>query len=413
MTMNREQSTIDSAAMQAVRQHQRFALRRRGLTTPIVALALLITLAGLALILDRIWLETAQWELTTAAEATALAAARRLAQDDRLIPGSTLQERLAAAQLAAEQTAGVNPVAGQPASFDPGRGDLLFGAYSQPQNGEPAVFLTDVADPNTVRVTLHRSRRRNNPVALFIGRLTGIPFGDVVRQADATVNNAIEGIRPVSGAAAPVLPIAIWKADPSGNRLDTWDVQIEQRRGPDNFRYDDATHQPVTGSDGVPEITLRSLARSASPERCNVQVVDLGSRFDDNVLDRQFRFGVTADDLEPLGGSIAPAGGLRLTSTPQLLTQDRNLLAAILGEPRICLVYATAAPTGKNNFCSTTCIGLAAVRVMAVHDQADGSCAVTVQPTVIATRSAVATAAVGQSPKAPPNKYIYNLKLTN
>ncbi len=43
--------------------------RRRGFTTPAVAIALLVVMAGLALVLDRLWLDTADLELTTAAEA--------------------------------------------------------------------------------------------------------------------------------------------------------------------------------------------------------------------------------------------------------------------------------------------------------------------------------------------------------
>jgi hypothetical protein len=400
--------------MHAARQRQRLNAKRRGLTTPIVELALLITMAGLALILDRIWLETAQFELTTAAEATALAAARELAGDDRLLPDPSLAQRLAAARRAATATASLNLVAGQPPSFDATGDDLLIGSYSRPRGSEPIVFLTDVADPTTVRITLHRSRRRNNPVALFIGQLTGIPFGDVVRQADASIDNRIEGIRPVAGGGmTPALPIALWKVDPTGNRLDTWDVQIEQRRGSDNFHYDAATRRPVFGGDGIPELALRSLAPGARPELCNLQVVDLGSGFDDDVLDRQFRMGWTEHDLEPFGGVVNPAGGLSLAATPQLTDRDRDALDTILGEPRICFLYSTSLPTDRSHVVQTMCVGLVAVRVMSVQDQGDGSCVVIVQPAVIATRSAVTSAAVGGSSAAPPNRYIYNLKLTN
>lgn len=399
--------------MQSLPCHRRTAAHRPGLTAPVIVLALLLAMTGLALILDRIWLETAQLELTTAAETTALAAARQLANDDRLVPGTPDQQRLDSATTAAERAAYLNRVAGQPPDFSAAHNDIVFGKYSTATDGQPISLQTNVDDPNTVRITLHRSRSRNNPVALFIGQVTGIPFGDVVRQADATVCNHIEGLRPVRNATIPALPLAIWKVDPTGNRTDTWDVQIEQRQGTDNYRYDSSTHQPVSGGDGVPEITMRSLARGGRPELCNLQIVDIGSGFDEAILKRQFRSGWSETDLENYGGRLNPAGGLSLIGSPELMHEDREGLETILGEPRICLLFSAAVPVGKGKQVAASCETLVAIRVMSVQDQPDGSCLIVMQPTVIATRAALVTAAVGQTSNAAPNKYIYNLQLTN
>lgn len=399
--------------MQLVRSIPQRGAHRRGLTTPVVAIALMITMAGMALILDRIWLETAQLELTTAAEATALAAARQLAADDRLVPKIDPAQRLDAARTAAEALAAGNLVAGRLPSFSVDGTDILFGNYTELQENGSIQFDTTVSDPLSVRITLHRSRFRNNPVALFVGQLTGIPFGNVVRQADATVNNHIAGIRPVSGGFAPGLPLAIWKNDPSGNRNDTWDVQIEQRKGSDNFRYDPSSRKPVAGSDGIPEISVCSLARGGRPELCNLQVLDIGTDFADAKLKRQFQSGWSDEDLQSLGGMLAVAGGATFTSTPDLVSQDRDALELLSGEPRICLLFTTAVPTGNQSYLQTTCVDFVAVRVMNVQDQTDGSCLIVLQPTVLATRSAVITTAVGQPPANPPNKYVYNLQLTN
>lgn len=397
--------------MQLVRSIPQRGAHRRGLTTPVVAIALMITLAGMALILDRIWLETAQLELTTAAEVTALAAARQLAADDRLVPNIDPVQRLDAARTAAEALAAGNLVAGQLPSFTVSGTDILFGNYTELQENGTIQFDTTVTDPLSVRITLHRSRSRNNPVALFVGQLTGIPFGNVVRQADATVNNHIAGIRPVAGGFAPGLPLAIWKNDPSGNRNDTWDVQIEQRKGSDNYRYDLASRKPVPGGDGIPEIAVRSLARGGRPELCNLQVLDIGTDFADAKLQRQFQSGWSDEDLQSLAGILTAAA--TFSSTPELVSKERDVLESLSGEPRICLIFTRAVPTGNQSYLQTTCVDFVAVRVMNVQDQTDGSCLVVLQPTVMATRSAVITTAVGQPPANPPNKYVYNLQLTN
>jgi hypothetical protein len=397
--------------MHITRNPSRRVQQRRGLTTPAVALALLVMMAGMALVLDRIWLETAQFELTTAAEATALAAARQLASDDRLLADADPEQRLDLARNAAELVSLQNRVVGQPPSFSSDR-DLLFGNYTQPKTNELARLDVEADDPLTVRAILHRTRARNNPVALFVGQVTGLPFGDVLRAADATINNHITAIRPVVGATAPTLPLAIWKVDPSGNRQDTWTVQIDQRKGPDQYRFDAESSQVVEGQDGIPEIQVRSVARGGSPETCNVQVVDLGTDFDQDKLKTQFYSGWSELDLEAFGGELSLGKGLTLTSSAQILAPEQDALLSLLGEPRICLLFTTAVPTGQDNLCDTTCVEFVAIRVMDVQDQGDGSCIVVLQPTVLATRAAV-IAASGSTTPAVPNKYIYNLQLTN
>ncbi len=397
--------------MRITRIPSRSAARRRGLTTPAIALALIVMMAGMALVLDRIWLETAQWELTTAAEATALAAARQLASDDRLLADADSEQRLDLARNAAELVSIQNPVVGQAASFSPDR-DLLFGNYTQPKPNELARLDVEAEDPLTVRAILHRSRARNNPVALFVGQLTGLPFGDVLRAADATLNNHIAAIRPVVGATAPALPLAIWKVDLSGSRQDTWTVQIDQRKGADQYRFDAESSQVVEGQDGIPEIKVRSLARGGRPEACNVQIVDLGTDFDQEKLKTQFQSGWSELDLEAFGGELSLGSGLTLTSSAQILAPEQDALTSLLGEPRIVLLFTTAVPTGQDNLCETKCVEFVAIRVMDVQDQGDGSCLVVLQPTVLATRAAV-VAASGSTPPVVPNKYIYNLRLTN
>lgn len=373
-------------------------------------MALLVAMAALALILDRMWLETAQLELTTAAETTALAAARQLASDDRLRVDPDPDQWRIAAEQAATEIAQDNRVAGDRPSFSLAAADLIFGNYEQSDHG--IVLDTDVADPETVRVTLHRTRSRNNPVALFIGGLTGVPFGDVRRQADATIDNQIDGVRPLAGSTVPALPLAIWKHDPSGNRQDTWQVQIEQRRGSDRFGYDEDSHKVVRTPDGIPEIIVRSVARGGKPELCNLQMLDIGTGFDDEKLNQQFRRGWSADDLAEFGGMV-PASGLSFVSSAELFNPERDALDELLGEPRICLLFSTTVPTNNKRFLQTTCVELVAVRVMAVWDQPEGSCMLVLQPTVMATRCAVVTSTIAQPATQPANKYIYNLQLTN
>ena len=167
--------------MQRIRRPVRIPLqtpRRRGLTTPAVAIALLVIMMGLALIVDRIWLETAKLELRTAAEAAALAAAAELASDGMLQANMTVDLLMSNARQSAAWIAEQNYVGGIPVNLNiEPEGDIRFGFLYQDTMG--IRFQESTVNPTTVVVTALRTRANNNPIALFIAGATGLPFGDV------------------------------------------------------------------------------------------------------------------------------------------------------------------------------------------------------------------------------------------
>ena len=57
---------------------------RRGVITPLAAMVLLVVLAGIALVVNRLWLDAASLEVTTCIETAVLAAGQELAADDLL-----------------------------------------------------------------------------------------------------------------------------------------------------------------------------------------------------------------------------------------------------------------------------------------------------------------------------------------
>jgi hypothetical protein len=400
--------------MQTVRQLAVRANNRRGLTTPLVAAALLVAMAGLALILDRLWLQAAQVELTTASEAAALAAARTLAGDDRL-RGDVDQALLVNRALAAAAgLAARNTVAGTPVTLDLSTDDVQFGRFVTTEETGERQFLQTDAEPTHVLVTAHRSRSRGNPVALFIGELTRQSWGDVVGQAEAGLDNRLVGVRPFAGAPVPALPLAIWQVDPSGQRTDTWQAAIEQREGKDEYGYDAASQQVTTEADGIPELTLRSQPRTGTSNRVNLQVLDLGTGFDEESLRRQFTTGWIAGDLETWNGELRlsasqngeQSSGLELPSTPVMQSAERDALESLLGEPRICLLYSQLVAPAQSQQTRTTCVEFVAIRVLAVRDLSDGGAELVVQPTVMTTRTALTDQV------AEGNSYIHRLTLT-
>lgn len=423
--------------------------RRRGLTTPAFAGILIVVMLGVALILDRLWLEAVRLELITAAEAAALSAGRELASDELLKVDATPRRVADQAVQSAIMAALQNRAAGMPVSLE--EQDVVFPqlvAAQAAETGSPWSSSDTDIFPKSVIVTAQRTRFRGNPVALWITELTRQPFGDAVGQAAATITGPVIGVRPLEGSAVPALPLAIWLRDPTGERQDTWQAAIEMRLGRDDFRYDAENQRVVEEPDGIPELTLRTIRPGGPWTEANMRLLDIGSQFHDDRLEAQWKTGWTAADLAEWGGELridsqrttstedveddstsfhyetaasdgdgeddeeSPAG-LRLRGLPQLESNDRDALQQQLGIPRIALLYSAAEDVDGQPWQQVECVQFVAIRVLQVVDLPDGSCRITIQPTVMATRTAiVGTDAGAHAPLAQP-ACLYRLQLSD
>ena len=369
------------------------AQRRQGFTTPAAAVGLIVLMFGLALIVDRIWLETAKLELMIAAESAGLAACKELATDGLLIANNSTDLRINNALQMAESIASQNYVGGMPVTLNINSdGDVAFGNLVQQTQGIQFVESND--NPTTVVVTAQRTRSNNNPVAMFLSGIVGIPYADVAVRVEATVNNDVTGLRPISGTPIPALPIAIWEVDPTGSRTDTWDASVGSATGTDQYSFDTETHTVISGSDGIPELVLHSLGNGNSTTTSNVQLLDLGTGLSDSGITQQFQVGVCVTDLQNLGGQILIGQGATASfnSSYQFSAAQVDALQQMLGQTRICLLYSTATSTTTTTQSASTgstavCTAVVAIRIMAVSSQSDGSCDVTVQPTVMTSRT--------------------------
>jgi len=400
----------------SARQPRLHHSRRQGLTTPLVVGALLVAMCGLALILDRMWLEATRLELHTAAEAAALAGARELASDQRLRPDVDGQQLSDDATQSAVFASLANRAAGQPVQI--AEADITFSDTAAASTSDAGLATDQASLPDLIRVQAHRTRFRGNPVALFISQLTRQPYGDAVGQAAAKIDAHVIGLRPVSGSAIPALPLAIWKLDPTGQRTDTWQAAIEQRKGRDDYGYDAATGSVTTGGDGLPELTLKSARRDGPVSVANLQLLDIGTHFDEPKLQRQIRTGWLPEDLTNWNGEFRlttaakSSDSLTLSGMPYLESGDRDAFDEVVGAARVALIYDSAAAAEHARVQQVQCTRMVAIRVLQVQDQADGSCQMIIQPAVLATRTALVDPAQSAEESTPSLAYVYRLELT-
>jgi hypothetical protein len=234
--------------------------------------------------------------------------------------------------------------------------------------------------------------------------------------AEASIDNRVVGVRPIDGAAVPLIPLAILETDPLGIRTDTWAIQIEQRAGADVWTFDEDTNAIRPGPDGISEIVLRSARSGADAQeqvQANVRCVDIGNRLGERAVTLQMLNGVTAIDLAAWGGALRfDQGRVALDSASTIGGGPQIALLQSIGQPRIWLLYASTGEDSADAIVTAT--RLVAGRVMAVSTGSEGEAEIVLQPCVLTTR----TAELADSSFSPDeaelvaNPYIYKLHLT-
>lgn len=387
---------------------------RRGSLIPAIASVILVIGCCLALVLDRLWLDAARSELRNAAEAAALAAAGRLADDERINPAIAPAVLANAARQAASETAAGNLVAGTPLALDPSAaGPVQLGRLVlHAESGEWRFLQTDYL-PTSVQIAAARTRELGNPVARLFGSLTGHEAGDAASNVGASLSNQVIGLRPFTGGPAPLLPIAILEVDPTGERKDTWVNQIESGAGGDRYRFDRATNRVVEEPDGLPEITLHAMPTGGKPDEANLQLIDLGSGLIEDQLVRQMQTGLLETDLAPWGGELLlDRPGQRLESSARIFEPTEAELLKLIGQKRLFLLYDTY-QAGQADLGTLRPTRLVAGRIMSIDRGEGGIPLVVVQPTVLATRTALlADGFASSGDDTAGNPYVYKISLT-
>ncbi len=378
--------------MNRLRINQQLATDRRGSLMPAIAFALLVVGAVAALVLNRLWIDAAEVELRNAAEAAALSAAREYLGDHLLLPQVDFDQIALQAKQRAAVLSLSNRVAGRPVeiSFDNnGDGDIYFGyEHYDAETGE-STFIESNSQATGVAVRTYKSRQLGNPINLFFAGVSGQPEADAIAYAQVSFDNVIDHFRPTRLLPIPALPLAVLASDPTGNRTDTWDAQITNKQGADLYRFDSQTRTVVEGSDGIPEMTLRSVPLNTDPLLANVQLLDFNNELGEQKMIQQIRKGLYSVDLELLNGIIPAQNSFSISGSANITTPVQLSLETQIGQQKLCLLYLSQEPTTVPGWSNLVCQRIVAIRVMRVIPETEESCTIIVQPTVMTTKTAV------------------------
>lgn len=403
--------------------------KRRGSMALAAMLSLLVIVGGVAIALDRLWLESAQTELEAAVEAAALRGGQLLASDDLLRVDSDIEARLEHARLEAGRIAEENLLAGQPVELDfSPEGDIRFGRLVRRERTNEDVFIETNDRPTSVVVRGLHSRSRNNPVATLLNSVSDNEGADVSALSEATIDNRIVGFQPVTGAPIPALPLAILREAEEGDSRESWMTQIEDRQGADLYGYDEQTGLTTDGPDGIPEIRLRSAIRRGDPKKANVHLFDVTGVSTDEELLFHMQNGWRDEDLprnlnelrfdENSSHDFETISGIHGVA-PRVLEE-------LIGQCRILFLYDEFLPTGRSGAGRLQVTQAVAGRVLSVEVLDDDGCELIIQPGVMTTRTALLASSDNESrsgrrknrnredrSKQLANRYIYKLQITN
>jgi len=328
---------------------------RRGAILVLSAFMLIVLLGMIAFAVDLGYLSVARSQLQRSADAAAIAAAWQLVDEEDISNDASGWQLWWRARESAGGYVGENRVMGEELTL--GWSDVAVGELNDFSDHDEPMNYFDASAYNAVRVRLRKSAQRNGELALFFGRVFGRESQQMEVEATAALLRNVSGFvaPPEDGKGLGILPFALdeqtWNAMLAGNADDDWGW--------------DAESETVGHSgDGVLDVNLFPQGTGSPGNRGTVDLGGPNNSTQD--LRRQILEGLSAEDLEHLGGSIEldENGELLLGADPGISAGMKSALQQIIGEKRVIPLFRDVEGNGNN--AQYTIVGFAGVRVMDV-----------------------------------------------
>ncbi|MFH1738941.1 MAG: pilus assembly protein TadG-related protein [bacterium] len=387
-------------------------MRRSGSIMPIVAISMTLFFLMLAFGLDLGIVYLSRNELQNAADAAALAGAPQLVDEDFLQGFSDQSDDIEACRNFTETFAGWNTAARRYLRMDRNEsnnptGGIVVGYTEDPFDMSGTLQSDGVSEYNTVRVETKLAEGLNGPLELFAAAVFGEDHLEIKADATAMVDDRLVGFKVKQDEKLSMLPFTV--------NVDLWDQRFPG--------------DPI-GASMFPCLTwqfLRLLAGVSCHwtsdgvlflypnwpgEQGNFGTLDIGPS-DNSTADlvEQIRYGVSAEDLEAIGGLILTdededgVFAKWLQGDTGVSTAIQSAVNDIKGEPRLIPLHRNYYGSGNNMMYEV--VRFAGVRVVnVVMTGALEYRHIDVRPCQIITPDAVV------NPSAPGSNLVYTLSLT-
>lgn len=369
--------------------------RREGNVLIMTCFLMVAMIAFIALAVDVGYLYTVRNELQRSADASAIAAAWELVEEDAMDGSFSVAELSTNARNTAVQFAALNKVGN--ASPGLAEDDVVVGYMTDPSDPSGSMVPAEAGIlPNAVQVRVQRTEIQNGEIPLFFARVLGFDKSAAKAEATAALIQGFNGFQaPSDGSNLEMLPFALDQ--------ETWN-SLAAGGGSDNWTYNKDTKSVTAGCDGINEINLYPQGTGAPGNRGTVDVGGANNSTSD--LARQIRSGVSPADMEALtesGRSLEfnDDGQLFLNGDTGISAGVKDDLISIKGKPKIIPIFASV--TGPGNNAEYTIVKFVGVRVLEV--KLTGSMSgkkVIIQPANIVAKGGIA------APGSTATEHIYS-----
>ncbi len=225
---------------------------KKGSVLVLFAVSFTLLMLSAAIVLDMGLIYSEKGRLQNMADASALASAPELLDEDILtgVQNKNQDDDVMLARDFAETYASYNVT-----DFSVDRNDVnasdggvVVGHIENPGNLNDPLVTSGVDSYNSVQVTVERSSELNGFLQLLMGLFTGKNEVGVKARATATVEDRISGFQAPPGGTLPIVPFAVYE--------DSWKESFDGVSDFDHYNYDPNTGTVTNGSDGIPEFTL-------------------------------------------------------------------------------------------------------------------------------------------------------------
>lgn len=318
---------------------------RRGVILLLTAFLIAFLVGIVAFAVDLGYVLSVQTEMRRSADAAATAAAWDLFETT--LPGGTqnLSNEITTARTTAVSYVAANRVDGAAPVIDPNEpnasaGDVVIGYLANDAQTSAEMTFANQNNFNAVQVNLSKSLAKNGEISLFFAHVFNrSSLGSSASATAAFINNFDGFAAPSDGGTLDILPIALDEQ--------TWNALLAGS-GNDQWRWNAATQQVQSGSDGVLEVNLYPQGTGSPGNRGTVDIGSCNNSTSD--LARQIVYGISASDLAHFGGKLQfnNQGTLTLNGDTGISAGIKDELSSIIGQKRIIPIFQSVSGPGNN-----------------------------------------------------------------